>query len=148
MHPKDSHGPNLYIFNQIFTFACSIFPVDARRRDNCWGLARALCTLDESEWDWGEAKARLSLSGNCDRIYGSLCLRRGAAVCVCVCVCVCVKNCSSQNDHLRLFLKWEILPQPNIKIAHCCSRNKHVYSLLPVSANFPVHEKCMVVTFL
>lgn len=32
--PKDSHGPSLYIFNQIFTFACSVFPVYVRREDN------------------------------------------------------------------------------------------------------------------
>lgn len=44
IHPKDSHGPCLYIFHQIFTFACSVFPVYVRREDNggAWAQLR-LC---------------------------------------------------------------------------------------------------------
>lgn len=61
IHPKDSHSPCLYIFNQIFTFSCSLFPIDVRRRDNRLrpGWVWVLCTLDESGWYGREAKARL-----------------------------------------------------------------------------------------
>lgn len=61
IYPKDSRGPSLYIFNNILGFACSLFPVDFRRKDN-WrgpGLAEVLWTLYESGWYRRVTKARL-----------------------------------------------------------------------------------------
>lgn len=43
IHPKDSQSPCLYIFNQIFTFCCWLFPVDMRRGDNWQRLVYIGC---------------------------------------------------------------------------------------------------------
>lgn len=93
IYPKDCHRPSLYIFNQIFTFSCTRSPLTLGEDRAAEVRAPQFCVHWMSQSD-REDKQRPDLSGNCDRIYGSVRLGGEAAelcvhLCVCASVCVC-----------------------------------------------------------
>lgn len=97
IYPKDCHRPSLYIFNQIFTFSCTRSPLTLGEDRAAEVRAPQFCVHWMSQSD-REDKQRPDLSGNCDRIYGSVRLGGEAAeLCVhlCVCASVCVRFCSA-----------------------------------------------------
>lgn len=94
IYPKDCHRPSLYIFNQIFTFSRTRSPLTLGEDRAAEVRTPQFCVHWMSQSD-REDRQRPDLSGNCDRIYGSVRLGGEAAelcvhLCVCAFVCVCV----------------------------------------------------------